>query len=41
MQIHQQCSAFETQDDKASEHPDWHIHGGDVPMSDMITCRIR
>ncbi|MEM7520610.1 MAG: lysine--tRNA ligase [Pseudomonadota bacterium] len=36
-EYHQQLRAFETQDVKARvNNPVWHIHGGDVPISDMV-----
>jgi len=36
-EYHQQLRAYETQDTKARlNNPVWHIHGGDVPQSDMV-----
>jgi lysyl-tRNA synthetase, class I len=36
-EYHQQLKAYETQDTKARlNNPVWHIHGGDVPTSDMV-----
>ena len=36
-EYHQQLRAYETQDDKGKlNNPVWHIHGGDVPKSDMV-----
>jgi len=36
-EYHQQLRAYETQDIKARlNNPVWHIHGGDVPKSDMV-----
>ena len=36
-EYHQQLRAYETQDIKAQlNNPVWHIHGGDVPRSDMV-----
>ncbi len=36
-EYHQQLRAYETQDLKARlNNPVWHIHGGDVPTSDMV-----
>lgn len=36
-EYHQQLRAYETQDEKAKlNNPVWHIHGGDVPKSDMV-----
>jgi len=36
-EYHQQLRAYETQDVKARlNNPVWHIHGGDVPKSDMV-----
>jgi lysyl-tRNA synthetase class 1 len=36
-EYHQQLRAYETQDLKAQlNNPVWHIHGGDVPKSDMV-----
>ncbi|WP_299872951.1 lysine--tRNA ligase [uncultured Sulfitobacter sp.] len=36
-EYHQQLRAYETQDEKARlNNPVWHIHGGDVPTSDMV-----
>ena len=36
-EYHQQLKAYETQDFKARlNNPVWHIHGGDVPTSDMV-----
>ena len=36
-EYHQQLRAYETQDMKARlNNPVWHIHGGDVPASDMV-----
>jgi len=36
-EYHQQLRAFETQDAKGRlNNPVWHIHGGDVPKSDMV-----
>lgn len=36
-EYHQQLRAYETQDVKAQfNNPVWHIHGGDVPKSDMV-----
>jgi lysyl-tRNA synthetase class 1 len=36
-EYHQQLRAYETQDIKAQlNNPVWHIHGGDVPKSDMV-----
>merc|ERR1712137_200919 len=37
MGYHQQLRAYETQDDRGKlNNPVWHIHGGDVPKSDMV-----
>ena len=36
-EYHQQLRAYETQDIKGQlNNPVWHIHGGDVPKSDMV-----
>jgi len=36
-EYHQQLRAYETQDEKGKlNNPVWHIHGGDVPKSDMV-----
>lgn len=36
-EYHQQLRAYHTQDIKAQlNNPVWHIHGGDVPQSDMV-----
>lgn len=36
-EYHQQLRAYETQDDKGRlNNPVWHIHGGEVPTSDMV-----
>jgi lysyl-tRNA synthetase class 1 len=36
-EYHQQLRAYETQDIKGQlNNPVWHIHGGDVPQSDMV-----
>ncbi|MDS9947836.1 MAG: lysine--tRNA ligase, partial [Planktomarina sp.] len=36
-EYHQQLRAFESQDDKGRlNNPVWHIHGGDVPVSNMV-----
>jgi lysyl-tRNA synthetase class 1 len=36
-EYHQQLRAYETQDIKGRlNNPVWHIHGGDVPVSDMV-----
>ena len=36
-EYHQQLRAYATQDIKARyNNPVWHIHGGDVPVSDMV-----
>ena len=36
-EYHQQLRAYETQDAKGRlNNPVWHIHGGDVPKSDMV-----
>ena len=36
-EYHQQLRAYETQDAKGRlNNPVWHIHGGDVPVSDMV-----
>ena len=36
-EYHQQLRAYETQDVKGQlNNPVWHIHGGDVPKSDMV-----
>ncbi|MDT2075249.1 MAG: lysine--tRNA ligase [Planktomarina sp.] len=36
-EYHQQLNAFKSQDDKGRlNNPVWHIHGGDVPLSNMV-----